>query len=236
MSAESTVLTPNKGAWSGGLSPYNSSYGKVMMWFLIVSDAFSFAGLLIGYAALRASAEWWPRPETVFNSFPGLHGVSVPLGFVTLMTFILILSSVFVVLAVIEGHRMNKKGVLFWLFFGILGGLGFLGCQAWEWSHLIHQGMTLSFNPFGPEGYVSPENVGLMPSGPKAFGNLFFTITGFHGTHVTSGVIINIIIWIQTARGKYERRGHYEMLEKVGLYWHFVDLVWVAVFLAFYLM
>ncbi len=250
-----------------------ASYGKLMMWYFILSDAFTFASFLIMYAALRMSSEIWPNPHAVFNSFPGTHE-KLPLGFVTVMTFILILSSVFVVRAVQEGHRMNKKGVLVWLLWGILGGVAFLGCQAWEWNHLIHQGLTLTQNPFGhytmPEvvdgqmvdvfkGYVNLQvdeaTHGLVlgegavdihdkpvPAGANwyqgswLFGCLFFFITGFHGFHVTTGVLMNIIVWIQAARGVYQRRGHYEMVEKVGLYWHFVDLVWVFVFLAFYLL
>lgn len=258
--AVETTHTDSGQEWGGGVSPYKVSYGKMMMWFLIVSDAFSFAGLLITYAALRVGEEFWPSPaDQVFNSFPFVHGVKIPLGFVTLMTFILIMSSVFVVRAVQEGHRMNKTGVLYWMFLGILGGVAFLGCQAWEWNHLIHQGLSLTQNPFGyimgPDGSIGEAVTWVMNAnhelvvpagteiaqghtaslGPRQFGNLFFIITGFHGFHVTTGVLINIIIWIQAARGVYHRRGHYEMLEKVGLYWHFVDLVWVFVFLAFYL-
>ncbi len=243
-----TTAQPPQGVWDGGNRPMNASYGKLMMWFLIVSDAFSFAGLLIGYAASRASATAWPRPDVVFSSIPfqdALGITNAPLVFVTFMTFLLILSSVFVVLAVIEGHRMNQKGVLIWLFFGILGGAGFLGCQAWEWGHLIDQGMTLEYNPFHPEGTAlitdwkleGGEYVPVWEGqlGELRFSHWFFLITGFHGFHVFSGVLINCIIWVQTARGVYQRRGHYEMVEKVGLYWHFVDLVWVAVFLAYYL-
>ncbi|MEZ4886464.1 MAG: cytochrome c oxidase subunit 3 [Chitinophagales bacterium] len=206
--------------WGGGKSPFNVSYGKLMMWYFLVSDAFTFSALLISYGTLRFSSPEWADPNKVFNAFPFLEGANVPLGFVSLMTFILILSSVFVVRAVQEGHRMNKDGVLFWMFWGIVGGAAFLGCQAWEWMHLIHGGTTLWWNPYGPQ----------------AFGMLFFLITGFHGFHVFSGVVLNIIIWIQASQGVFHRRGHYEMVEKVGLYWHFVDLVWVFVFLAFYLL
>ncbi len=206
--------------WGGGKSPFNVSYGKLMMWYFLVSDAFTFSALLISYGTLRFSSPEWADPNKVFNAFPFLEGWDVPLGFVSLMTFILILSSVFVVRAVQEGHRMNKDGVLFWMFWGIVGGAAFLGCQAWEWMHLIHGGTTLWWNPYGPQ----------------AFGMLFFLITGFHGFHVFSGVVLNIIIWIQASQGVFHRRGHYEMVEKVGLYWHFVDLVWVFVFLAFYLL
>jgi len=206
--------------WGGGQSPFNVSYGKLMMWYFLVSDAFTFSALLISYGTLRFSSPEWADPNKVFNAFPGLEGWDVPLGFVSLMTFILILSSVFVVRAVQEGHRMNKRGVLIWMFWGIIGGAAFLGCQAWEWMHLIHGGTTLWWNPHGPQ----------------AFGMLFFLITGFHGFHVFSGVLLNILIWFQASQGVFERRGHYEMVEKVGLYWHFVDLVWVFVFLAFYLL
>jgi cytochrome c oxidase subunit 3 len=231
MSQESSI--EKKGVWNGGVSPFSVSYGKLMMWYFLVSDAFSFAALLITYASLRMSSAFWPNPNEVFSAFPGIKA-HVPLGFVTLMTFILIMSSVFVVRAVQEGHRMNRKGVMFWMFWGIVGGAAFLGCQAFEWSHLIHEGMTIFHNPFGPQGFVHEGSD--LPLGPKLFGCLFFTITGFHGFHVTTGVLINIIIFIQTGRGVYDRKGHYEMVEKVGLYWHFVDLVWVFVFLAFYLL
>ncbi len=218
--------TTEEEAWEGGGSPFNVSYGKLMMWYFLVSDAFTFSGLLISYGAIRFSSERWADPNEVFNAMPFLHGWEAPLGFVSIMTFILILSSVFVVRAVQEGHMMNKKGVVKWMLLGIIGGAAFLGCQAWEWHHLITgydhgHGMVMSDNTFGA---------------PPVFGQLFFLITGFHGFHVFSGVVFNIMVCIQAAMGVYERRGHYEMVEKIGLYWHFVDLVWVFVFLAFYLL
>jgi len=238
--------------WGGGVRPMEASYGKLMMWYFLLSDAFTFGALLITYATLRITAGWregWSSANDVFKTFPGVDGIpilealnGVPLAFVTLMTFILILSSVFVVLAVIEGHRMNKKGVIFWMILGILGGIAFLGCQAAEWYGLIvHEGLTMAYNPFpsggGELNLGHPHGVELATSpGPKAFGNLFFFITGFHGFHVFSGVIFNIIILVRVIQGLYEERGHYEMVEKVGLYWHFVDLVWVFVFLVFYLL
>jgi len=216
-------------------SPMNVSYGKMMMWYFLLSDAFTFSAFLITYGTIRISVSWWPDPNHVFNAMPFLHGVKAPMGFVSIMTFILILSSVFVVRAVQEGHRMNKKGVMFWMFLGILGGLGFLGCQAWEWAHLIEEGLRPFYNPFGPG--VNGETI-LHGSkiGPPAFGALFFGITGFHGFHVFTGVCLNIYGFVATANGTFERRGHYEMIEKLGLYWHFVDLVWVFVFLCFYLL
>lgn len=213
-----------------------ASYGKLMMWFFLLSDALTFSGLLVTYGFSRFShnvftgdvkdfvfsADYWPIPEKVFTHIPFFH-VNAPLVFVGIMTFILIMSSVTMVLAVEAGHRMDKEGVKKWMVWTILGGIAFLSCQAWEWTIFIGGidgvGANLTSNPYGP----------------PLFADLFFFITGFHGTHVLSGVVINILILYNTSIGTYERTGHYEMVEKVGLYWHFVDLVWVFVFTFFYL-
>ena len=278
--------------WSGGRSPFNASYGKVMMWYFLMSDAFTFGAFLISYGTIRFSQNFWADPNHVFNSFPLAGHANLPLAFVSLMTFILIASSVTMVLAVHEGHNMNRKGVEKYMILTIIGGFAFLSCQAWEWTHLLtgeHVALlndgtlsilptTVKSNPWGPE--VSHEamiaalkstsqeqlaaiastlhhageahNVGAMSSeelintiqasgmhvthtGPIAFGGYFFGITGFHGFHVFSGVIINIVMLAKTRLGHFDDRGHYEMIEKAGLYWHFVDLVWVFVFLCFYL-
>ncbi len=275
-----------KEAWEGGVEPFHASYGKLMMWYFLVSDAFTFAAFLIAYAALKFSMPTWPLPDVVFSTLPGgIH--HAPLIFVTIMTFVLILSSVTMVRGVQEGHRGNKQGVVFWMLMTIVGGLCFLGCQAWEWTTLIGgENMTVTQNPFGSHtadgtyteneaglpysqgekaetfkkgqtylihAHLNPVNnkkewvqrdfvtkdgsVGKQQLGPKAFGALFFFITGFHGFHVLSGVIFLLIIMVNVASGLYHERGnHYEMVEKIGLYWHFVDLVWVFVFLAFYLL
>jgi cytochrome c oxidase subunit III len=212
--------------WSGGKSPFNVEYGKLMMWYFLMSDAFTFGAFLISYGTIRFSSNSWPDPNHVFNAFPFVEGVHLPLAFVSLMTFILIMSSVTMVLAVHEGHHMNKKGVVKWLAWTIVGGLAFLACQAWEWTHLYHEGAWWGSNPF-PNANGSPASTN--------FANFFFTITGFHGFHVFSGVVINVIILILSLNGTFDRRGHYLMVEKAGLYWHFVDLVWVFVFLCFYL-
>jgi cytochrome c oxidase subunit III len=211
--------------WSGGKSPFNLEYGKVMMWYFLMSDAFTFGAFLISYGTIRFASNGWPDPNEVFQSFPGL-GSGYPLAFVSLMTFILIISSVTMVLAVQAGHAMDKKAVVKNLVWTIIGGLAFLSCQAWEWTHLHHEGAWWGSNPF------------LNADGTKAttnFTNFFFTITGFHGFHVFSGVIINVIMLIMTLNDVFERKGHYLMIEKAGLYWHFVDLVWVFVFTCFYL-
>jgi cytochrome c oxidase subunit III len=267
--------------WSGGdTKPFKASYGKLMMWYFLLSDAFTFAGFLIAYGALRFSMPSWPVPDFVFSSLPGgIHGA--PLIFVTFMTFVLLFSSYTMVRAVQEGHRENKNGVVAWMLLTIIGGLGFLGCQAWEWNTLIkEEHMTIHINPFGThteqgvylmgdghginegdtfgpgESYLihkkdgewkqlsyqvtEGRDAGVVKQqsfGPKAFGALFFFITGFHGFHVLSGVAFLIIIMLNAASGLYaKRKNGYEMVEKIGLYWHFVDLVWVFVFLFFYLL
>ena len=242
---ETALSQTNAKMWTGGKSPFNVSYGKVMMWYFLISDSFTFGAFLISYGSIRFSQNYWVDHNAVFSSFPGIEA-NLPLAFVSLMTFILIFSSVTMVLAVHEGHKMNQKGVEKWLFLTILGGLAFLGCQALEWTHLIthtHEvlvdgviqnwGTTTSHNPWGPHVMFNGELVAT--PGPVAFGGYFFRITGFHGFHVTCGVIVNIIMLIKTRMGHFQMRGHYEMIEKAGLYWHFVDLVWVFVFLCFYL-
>ena len=289
----STATAQQTKWWNGGRSPFNVEYGKLMMWYFLMSDAFTFGAFLISYGTIRFSQNFWPDPNLVFNAFPGTGHANLPLAFVSLMTFILIASSVTMVLAVHEGHRGNRAGVIKWMFWTIVGGAAFLGCQAWEWHHLItgkHAvlvegkrielvGQTMGGNPWGrsvepaavqqaltvsshetllhlaheyPKKDVDMNTLDKLPKeqliskidlekahirekGPIAFGGYFFGITGFHGFHVFSGVIINIIMLIMTAKGVFDRRGHYLMIEKAGLYWHFVDLVWVFVFLCFYL-
>lgn len=273
----------DKNLWGGGKEPFKASYGKLMMWYFLLSDAFTFSGFLIAYGSLRFSMPTWPLPDHVFESIPFYSG-KAPLIFVTFMTFVLIISSVTMVRAVQEGHRENRKGVVFWMILTIIGGATFLGCQAWEWTTLIvKENVSLTKNPFSrhmdsgvylnADGTVAMkdgkeetfkkgdsylihkhgEEWGLrkykvtegpeagtekmMSFGPKAFGALFFFITGFHGFHVFSGVVFLAIIAINAASGLYAaRKNGYEMVEKIGLYWHFVDLVWVFVFLVFYLL
>ncbi|MFZ9296496.1 MAG: cytochrome c oxidase subunit 3 [Bacteroidia bacterium] len=232
-----------KEAWSGGQSPFRLSYGKMFMWFFLVSDALTFGGLLVSYGFIRHKyAEVWPKAEHVFTHFPFVEQ-HLPLAYVGLMTFILIMSSVTMVLAVEAGHRMNKKGVVLWMFWTIVGGLAFVGSQAWEWYHFIIGTADGAWrNVWDPatQTYVKQvfhgANMITNEYGVPQFANYFFFITGFHGTHVFSGVVINFIIFLNVLNGTYERRGHYEMVEKVGLYWHFVDLVWVFVFTFFYLL
>jgi cytochrome c oxidase subunit 3 len=339
----STVTTANseENTWGGGNEPMGASYGKLMMWFFIVSDALTFSGFLAAYGFSRFKfIETWPLADEVFTHFPFLHGVSAPMYYVALMTFILIFSSVTMVLAVDAGHHLNKAKVTFYMFLTIIGGLIFVGSQAWEWSNFIRGeygaietkgGSLLQFVDntghrvklsdfaaslpkereqlkrnkgkwFMEEGSLPTYTVAEVQAGFKAhpellirteviyednaaskvdpkidhtlnkikhktiltraesehrlsnavlvveganlvrneygsklFADFFFFITGFHGFHVFSGVVINIIIFFNVLLGTYEKRRSYEMVEKVGLYWHFVDLVWVFVFTVFYL-
>jgi len=243
----SASTAPEPKAWGGGHSPFNVSYGKMMMWFFLLSDALTFGALLISYGTKRFFSDVWPNANHVFKSFPFFGEMNLPLVFVSLMTFILILSSVTMVLAVHAGHYGDKKGVIKWLLLTIIGGIAFLSCQAWEWTHLHSEGAwwgsfldpkTVTMDQL--KHFYAPEVFSHMTleqglHATTGFFNFFFTITGFHGAHVTSGVIFNILVLVNTVNGTYDRRGHYEMVEKVGLYWHFVDLVWVFVFTFFYL-
>ncbi len=330
MGATIAVNSEDKTTWSGGGNrPFGASYGKMMMWFFIVSDALTFSGFLAAYGLTRFKfIDSWPIADEVFTHFPFLHGVHAPMYYVALMTFILIFSSVTMVLAVDAGHQMKKKKVAVYMLLTIIGGLIFLGSQAWEWKNFIkgsygavqttdgkilqfvkddghgamHQIALADFVVDGHEERVQHtrknglwnESEGTLPTysvnevvssyknnpdvliriekmdlatkqktilskeegaryllnakqvveganlqvneyGNPIFADFFFFITGFHGFHVLSGVLINIIIFFNVILGTYERRGHYEMVEKVGLYWHFVDLVWVFVFTFFYL-
>ncbi|WMJ74905.1 cytochrome c oxidase subunit 3 [Cytophagaceae bacterium ABcell3] len=238
--ATTTTIDQNKrNIWYGGAEPLKASYGKLMMWFFLLSDALTFSAFLVAYGMSRfaypaydpkvhgeefvPSVNYWPIPEEIFTHIPFFH-VYAPLVFVGIMTFILIMSSVTMVLAVEAGHRMDKNDCQKWLLWTIFGGIAFIGCQAWEWTVFIAG---------TPDGIGA--NLIRNEYGPPLFANFFFFITGFHGGHVVSGIILNIIVFYNVAIGTYQARGHYEMVEKVGLYWHFVDLVWVFVFTFFYL-
>jgi cytochrome c oxidase subunit 3 len=274
MAGEASKAIDPKVLWGGGRSPFSMSYGKMMMWFFLTSDALTFGSLLIamGFARYKYSGDW-PIGEDVFHSMPFLEG-HYPLLYVALMTFILIVSSVTMVLSVEAGHRMDKQGVVKWLLLTVVGGFFFLGSQAWEWSHFIHgseggkvllenntwahvgEDITtlklLETSDLGAKGTiidgakaeslrnnalytVHGANMTENEYGPKQYANYFFFITGFHGFHVFSGVIINLIVLIMVMKDVFHKRGHYETVEKAGLYWHFVDLVWVFVFTFFYL-
>lgn len=328
----SVVTGTQEKVWGGGNEPLKASYGKLMMWFFIVSDALTFSGFLAAYGFSRFKfIDSWPIADEVFTHVPFLHGQELPMIYVAFMTFILIMSSVTMVLAVDAGHNMNKTKVTWYMFLTIIGGVIFVGSQAWEWATFIKGdygavqtkgGNILQFGEYfdkdgeqvfkrvsvadfaivgekervqdnrksgiwyrsestipnynvdevyagleanpnilvrtqiineeGEKTVLSREeslksikengktvvegaNLVANEYGTALFADFFFFITGFHGFHVLSGVLLNIIIFFNVILGTYERRGSYEMVEKVGLYWHFVDLVWVFVFTFFYL-
>jgi len=212
----------------GRNSPFKVTWGKLMMWIFLVSDALTFGALLISLGFMRNHyGDKWPRGEEVFVHFPFLHEHHLPLLYVGLMTFLLIVSSVTMVLAVEAGHRHSKKEVAIWLFLTICGGLFFLCSQAWEWYNFI---MGKEIN--GVRFYATPYS---NPYGPPQYAAFFFTITGFHGFHVFTGVVINAVVLWLVLKGYCDKRGNYMLVENAGLYWHFVDLVWVFVFTFFYL-
>jgi cytochrome c oxidase subunit 3 len=198
---------------------FHVPWGKAMMWIFLLSDTFIFSCFLISYMTVRISAtDPWPNPSEVF----GLEvlGTSVPLLLIAIMTFILITSSGTMALAVNMGYRKDRKKT-FWLMVATaVLGASFVSMQAFEWTKLISEGVRPWENPFGA----------------AQFGSSFFMITGFHGLHVSAGVIYLLIIAFRVRNGFYERRGgNYEIVEVAGLYWHFVDLVWVFIFALFYL-
>lgn len=229
MAGEVTKAIPAKELWEGGRSPFSMSYGKMMMWLFLISDALTFGAFIVSLGWFRYTYPSWPVSDQVFFHIPFVHG-NFPLLYVAFMTFILIISSVTMVLAVEAGHRNDKSGVIKWMIATIIGGFIFLGSQVWEWGTFI-AGLDGIFETWADNAMIHQN-----PYGPPQYAQFFFCVTGFHGFHVFSGVIINIVILINVIKGTYEKRGHYEMVEKGGLYWHFVDLVWVFVFTFYYLL
>ena len=205
----------------------NVSWGKAMMWIFLLSDTFVFSIFLISYMTARMSTTVaWPNPSEVFALTIG--GTTLPLILIAIMTFVLISSSGTMAMAVNFGYRRNRRITAILMLMTAILGATFVGMQAFEWTKLIHEGVRPWANPWGA----------------AQFGSTFFMITGFHGTHVTLGVIFLLIIARKVWRGDYDRetkgfftsrKGNYEAVEIMGLYWHFVDLVWVFIFAVFYL-
>jgi len=205
--------------FSADKQAFQVPWGKAMMWIFLLSDTFIFSCFLVGYMTVRISAtDPWPNPSEVFGL--EVFGQSVPLLLIAIMTFVLITSSGTMALAVNMGYRKDRKKT-FWLMVATAAlGATFVGMQAFEWTKLILEGVRPWENPFGA----------------AQFGSSFFMITGFHGMHVSAGVIYLLIVAFRVRNGFYEKRGgNYEIVEIAGLYWHFVDLVWVFIFAFFYL-
>ena len=204
--AQSAVQQNAAVAWGGGVSPYGINNKKLGMWLFILSDSLTFAAALFCYSYVRFSSESWPTP---FEFFPSIV-VS------TVMTFVLLSSSLTMVLAVHHASKGNRQKAVRWLLATMFFGLAFVVLHANEWRELFHQGMSLTANPWGD----------------PLFGGTFYTITGLHMFHVLSGVIYLGIIAFRFGRGKVDAVD----VEVSGLYWHFVDLVWMFVFPMLYLM
>jgi len=214
--------------WSSDQRAFKSaSWGKTMMWIFLLSDTFIFGCFLLSYMTVRMSTtEPWPNPSEVFALEIG--GTNLPLILIAIMTFVLISSSGTMAMAVNYGYRRDRVKTAILMLVTAAFGATFVGMQAFEWSKLIHEGARPWENPWGA----------------AQFGSSFFMITGFHGTHVTIGVIFLLIIARKVWRGDFDQerrgfftsqKGRYEVVEITGLYWHFVDLVWVFIFALFYL-
>lgn len=204
--AEARAENLTASEWGGGALPYAVGSKKLGMWLFIMSDAITFSALLAGYAYLRVGSKTWPEP---FEFFPSIVVATV-------MTFCLLSSSVTMVMAVAASKKGNRSGTVKWLLGTMLGGLAFLVLHGNEWHKLIEEGMRPFSNPWGA----------------PLFGASFFTLTGMHMFHVFSGVCYLAVIAIATARGKFTD----EDVEVSGLYWHFVDLVWMFIFPLVYLL
>jgi cytochrome c oxidase subunit 3 len=214
--------------WSSDQRAFkNVSWGKAMMWIFLLSDTFIFSCFLLSYMTARMSTTVpWPNPSEVFAlTIAGQH---IPLILIAIMTFVLISSSGTMAMAVNFGYRGDRFKTAALMLVTAAFGATFVGMQAFEWTKLIMEGVRPWGNPWGA----------------AQFGSSFFMITGFHGTHVTFGVIFLIIIARKVWRGDFDherrgfftsRKGNYEIVEITGLYWHFVDLVWVFIFAFFYL-
>jgi cytochrome c oxidase subunit III len=199
----STAIAEPRTAWEGGISPFGIGWSKLMMWLFIVTDGLIFAGFLAVYGFTRVANPNWPDRSRIFH-----------LDFIALMTFTLITSSATMASAVAAARAGRKSATRAFLALTILGGAAFLSIQAYEWTHLIREGATLHTNPWGA----------------ASFGACFFLMTGFHGSHVLSGVVVLATTLVRNAMGRAEG------VELAGLYWHFVDLVWVFIFTLFYLL
>lgn len=216
MSADAHAERLVANEWSGGTLPYRVGHRKLGMWLFIVSDALTFSALLIGYSYVRASSDAWPTP------FP----FSPSIIFSTVMTLCLLSSSLTMVMGVMASARGDRSGVRKWIGLTILGGVAFLVLHLMEWNHLMHEGLT----PFAlPAEWVTRfTHNGQAPS--PLFGATFFTITGLHMFHVFTGVIYLAVVAARVNKLKHED------VEISGLYWHFVDLVWMFVFPLIYLL
>ncbi|PCI45664.1 MAG: bb3-type cytochrome oxidase subunit IV [Moraxellaceae bacterium] len=204
--------------WSIDKETFSVPWGKAMMWIFLLSDTFIFTCFLTSYMTTRlAASDAWPNTSEVFAL--NIAGNDIPLVLIAIMTFILISSSGTMAMAVNYGYRKDRTRTAILMVATAVFGASFVGMQVFEWSKLIEEGVRPWSNPFGAE----------------QFGSCFFMITGFHGLHVSIGVIYLTLIARKVYRGDYDKTDSYHNVEIAGLYWHFVDLVWVFIFAFFYL-
>ena len=204
--------------WSADKQAFQVPWGKAMMWIFLLSDTFIFSVFLTSYMTVRMSTTVpWPNPSEVFALT--IFGNHMPLILIVIMTFILISSSGTMAMAVNFGYRKDRTTTALLMLATALFGASFVGMQVFEWSKLIEEGVR----PWGN------------PMGAAQFGSCFFMITGFHGLHVSIGVIYLCTVAFKVYRGDFDKTGSYAAVEIAGLYWHFVDLVWVFIFALFYL-
>jgi cytochrome c oxidase subunit 3 len=205
--------------WSSDRQAFHVSWGKAMMWIFLLSDTFVFSCFLTGYMTVRVSTTAsWPNPSEVFALHVG--GADIPLLLIAIMTFVLITSSGTMAMAVNFAYRRDRVNAATLMIVTATLGELFVGMQAFEWSKLI---LEEGVRPWGN------------PMGAAQFGSAFFMITGFHGLHVSAGVVFLFVVAFKLMRGDYDKAGNYQIVEIAGLYWHFVDLVWVFIFALFYL-
>lgn len=205
--------------WSGDKQAFPVHWGKAMMWIFLLSDTFIFGSFLTSYMSVRMTTTVpWPNTSEVFALTVG--GQHIPLLLIAIMTFVLITSSGTMALAVNFGYRRNRRTTALLMVATALLGATFVGMQAFEWTKLI---VDEGVRPWGN------------PMGAAQFGSSFFMITGFHGLHVSAGVVYLLVVARRVITGFYDRKGSYATVEVTGLYWHFVDLVWVFIFAFFYL-
>ena len=221
-SPEATINTGLPGVvsdWSGDRQAFPVPWGKAMMWIFLLSDTFIFGSFLTSYMSVRMTTTVpWPIPSEVFAL--NIGGEHIPLLLIAIMTFVLITSSGTMALAVNYGYRRDRRTTALLMLATALLGATFVGMQAFEWTKLI---VDEGVRPWGN------------PMGAAQFGSSFFMITGFHGLHVSAGVVYLLVVARRVMTGFYDRKGTYETVEVTGLYWHFVDLVWVFIFAFFYL-
>ena len=204
--------------WSSDCEAFHVAWGKAMMWIFLLSDTFIFGSFLTGYMTVRASTTVpWPNTSQVFSL--NIGGTDLPLILIAIMTFVLITSSGTMAMAVNYAYQRDRRKAALLMLVTAGFGVMFVSMQAFEWTKLIHEGVR----PWGN------------PMGAAQFGSTFFMITGVHGLHVSVGVIYLAIVAVRLMRGSYDHKPNYQIVEIVGLYWHFVDLVWVFIFAFFYL-